>query len=82
VSDVQVPADAIMLHQIVNSNQFNGAGSRVSRQFVDEFVKPSGVDERCCAEEQNDTGTYLQARFEPLTYGDLSMIAHSTTAAH
>jgi hypothetical protein len=42
VGDVQVPAGAIMLHQIVNSIQFNGAGRKVFRQFVDEIVKPSG----------------------------------------
>lgn len=44
VGDVQVPAGAIMLHQILNSGQFNGAGSKVFRQFVDEVVKPSGGD--------------------------------------
>ena len=42
MGDVQVPAGAIMLHQILNSRQFNGAGSKVFRQFVDEVVKPSG----------------------------------------
>jgi hypothetical protein len=42
VGDVKVPAGAIMLHQILNSNQFNGAGRRVFRQFVDDIVKPSG----------------------------------------
>lgn len=44
IGDVQVPAGAIMLHQILNSNQFNGGGRRVFRQFVDEIVKPSGGD--------------------------------------
>jgi hypothetical protein len=44
VGDVQVPAGTIMLHQIVNSGQFNGAGGRVFEQFVEEIVKPSGGD--------------------------------------
>jgi hypothetical protein len=44
VGDVQVPAGAIMLHQILNSRQFNGAGRRVFRRFVDEIVEPSGGD--------------------------------------
>ena len=44
VGDTQVPAGAIMLHQILNNNQFNGAGRRVFRGFVDEIVKPSGGD--------------------------------------
>jgi len=44
VGDINVPAGAIMLHQIVNSRQFNGAGRRVFKQFVAEIVKPSGGD--------------------------------------
>jgi hypothetical protein len=44
VGEVLVPAGAIMLHQIVNSGQFNGAGGRVFEQFVEETVKPSGGD--------------------------------------
>lgn len=44
VGDVQVPAGAIMLHQILNSGQFNGAGSRVFEQFVKEVVKNAGGD--------------------------------------
>jgi hypothetical protein len=44
VGDVQIPAGSIMLHQILNSDQFNGAGNRVFWQFVDEIVKPSGSD--------------------------------------
>ncbi len=42
VGDVQVPAGAIMLHQIVNSKQFNGAGGAIFERFVKEIVKPSG----------------------------------------
>lgn len=44
VGDVQVPAGSIMLHQILNSQQFSGAGSKVFRQFVEEIVKASGGD--------------------------------------
>lgn len=44
LGDVQVPAGSIMLHQILNTNQFNGAGRKVFRQFVAEIVKPSGGD--------------------------------------
>jgi len=44
VGDVQIPAGSIMLHQILNSNQFNGAGRIVLLQFVAEIVKPSGGD--------------------------------------
>ena len=41
---MQLTADAIMLHQILNSKQFNGAGRLVFQRFVDEIVKPSGGD--------------------------------------
>jgi hypothetical protein len=44
VGDVQISAGAIMLHQILNTNQFNSAARSVIRRFVDEVVKPSGGD--------------------------------------
>jgi hypothetical protein len=44
IGTVQIPAGSIMVHQILNSEQFNGAGRRVFRQFVDEVVRPSGGD--------------------------------------
>lgn len=44
MGDVQVPTGGIMLHQILNSGQFNGAGRKVFQQFVDEIVKPSAGD--------------------------------------
>jgi len=53
VGDVQVPAGAIMLHQILNTNQFNGAGNKVFRQFVDGIVKPSGNDLYLTVRQEN-----------------------------
>lgn len=53
VGDVQVPAGAIMLHQILNTKQFNGAGSSVFRQFVVEIVKQSGGDLYLSARKEN-----------------------------
>lgn len=44
VGDVQVPAGAIMLHQILNSRQFCGKGGEVFEQYVEEIVEPSGSD--------------------------------------
>jgi len=44
VGVVQIPAGSIMLHQILNADQFNGAGSKVFRQFIAEVVNPSGGD--------------------------------------
>jgi len=44
VGDVEILAGSLMLHQILNSEQFNGAGRKVFQQFVAEIVKPSGDD--------------------------------------
>lgn len=44
VGEVDIPAGAIILHQILNSRQFSGAGGRVFEQFVEEIVRPSGGD--------------------------------------
>ena len=44
VGEIDVPAGAIMLHQILNCQQFSGRGGRVFEQFVEEIVKPSGGD--------------------------------------
>lgn len=44
IGTVSIPAGSIMLHQIVNAEQFNGAGRRVFRQFCEQIVKPSGGD--------------------------------------
>jgi hypothetical protein len=53
VGDVDIPAGAIMLHQILNSRQFSGAGGRVFEQFVREIVKPSGGDLYLSVREEN-----------------------------
>jgi hypothetical protein len=44
VGDLDIPSRAIMLHQIVNGNQFNGSGSRVFDRFIEEIVIPSCGD--------------------------------------
>jgi hypothetical protein len=53
VGTVQVPAGAIMLHQILNSDQFSGKGGKVFEQFVREIVKPSGGDLYLSVRKQN-----------------------------
>ena len=44
VGNTNIPSGAIMLHQIINGNQFSGAGGRVFDQFFDEVVVLSGGD--------------------------------------
>lgn len=44
VGTCDIPSGAVMLHQIINGGQFNGAGGRVFDRFFDEIVVPSGGD--------------------------------------
>lgn len=44
IGEVDIPAGATMLHQIVNGSQFSGAGGRVFGRFFDDVVMPSGGD--------------------------------------
>jgi hypothetical protein len=44
VGDLDIPSGAIMLHQIINGNQFNGYGSPVFDRFNEEIVIPCGGD--------------------------------------
>jgi hypothetical protein len=53
VGDVQIPAGAIMIHQIVNSQQGNGKGSVVFEDFVAEVVLPSWGDLYLSVREEN-----------------------------
>jgi hypothetical protein len=62
VGEVLVPAGAIMLHQILNSGQLNGAGSRVFRQFVDEVVKASGGDLYLSVRKENEVAFQFYKR--------------------
>jgi hypothetical protein len=62
VGDVQIPAGVIMLHQILNSTQFNGAGRKVFRQFLDEVVKPSGGDLYLSVRKENTVACQFYGR--------------------
>jgi hypothetical protein len=62
VGTVQIPAGSIMLHQILNSGQFNGAGGRVFRQFVREIVNPSGGDLYLSVRKENEVACQFYKR--------------------
>jgi hypothetical protein len=62
VGDVQVPAGAVMLHQIVNGKQFSGAGGRVFNQFVEKIVKPSGGDLYLTVRKENTVACQFYER--------------------
>ena len=51
-----------MLHQILNSSQFSGAGRRVFQQFVREVVKPSGGDLYLSVRKENAVACAFYAR--------------------
>lgn len=46
-----------MLHQIVNSRQFSGAGGRVFDRFFEEIVIPSGGDLCLTVRQDNETAS-------------------------
>jgi hypothetical protein len=53
VGEVDIPAGAVMLHQIVNGSQGNGKGSVVFEDFVAQVVLPSGGDLYLSVREAN-----------------------------
>jgi hypothetical protein len=79
VGEVQVPAGAIMLHQIVNSGQFNGAGRRVFEQFVAEIVKPSGGDLYLSVRKQNAVACSFYERHGMKVVGTVAWSAGTIT---
>jgi hypothetical protein len=75
VGEVSIPAGSIMLHQILNGSQFNGAAGRMFDRFFDEDVTPSGGDLYLSVRKSNkvarsfykrhgmnSTGTHLQEK--------------------
>jgi hypothetical protein len=62
VGDVQIAAGSIMLHQILNTNQFNGTGRRLFQRFVDEIVKPSGGDLYLSVRKENEVACRFYKR--------------------
>lgn len=62
VGNAQIPTGAIMIHQILNTNQFNGAGRKVFRQFVDEIVTPSGGDLYLSVRKENEVACRFYGR--------------------
>jgi hypothetical protein len=62
VGDTDIPAKSIMLHQIINGNQFSGAGGRVFERFFDEIVVPSGGDLYLTVRAENTVACAFYAR--------------------
>jgi hypothetical protein len=62
VGDVDVPRGAFMLHQILNSQQFSGAGGRVFERFCEEIVKPLGGNLYLTVRQENRTACLFYER--------------------
>jgi len=62
VGEIDIPRGSIMLHQILNINQFSGAGGRVFDQFVREIVQPSGGNVYLSVREENSVACAFYER--------------------
>ncbi len=62
VGTVDVPAGAVMLHQILNSKQFSGAGRRVFEAFCARIVQPLGGQLYLSVRQENTTGCQFYER--------------------
>jgi len=72
VGDVQIPGGAIMLHQILNTQQFSGAGRRVFLKFVDEVVKPSDGELYLTVRKQNKVACSFYERNNMMVVGTVA----------
>lgn len=72
VGGVQIPAGSIMLHQILNTQQFSGAGGRVFERFAEEIVKPSGGDLYLSVRKQNAVACSFYERHGMAVVGRVS----------
>ena len=72
VGDIDIPAGSVMLHQILNSRQFSGAGGRVFEQFVREIVKPLGEDLYLSVRKENAVACSFYTRHGMSVVGKVS----------
>jgi len=72
VGDIDIPSGAVMLHQIINATQFNGAGSRVFERFFDEIVVPSGGDLYLTVRTENSVACQFYERHGMRVVGNVA----------
>lgn len=72
VGGVQIPVGSIMLHQVLNTQQFSGAGGRVFERFAEEIVKPSGCDLYLSVRKQNAVACSFYERHGMAVVGRVS----------
>jgi hypothetical protein len=81
VGDVEVPRGAVMLHQIVNSQQFSGAGGRVFENFCAEVVGPLGGKLYLTVRQENKTACSFYKRHGMKVVGSVAW-AKGTIPGH
>jgi hypothetical protein len=81
VGTLEVPAGAVMLHQILNRNQFSGAGRRVFEEFCAEIVQPLGGQLYLSAGEENTTACQFYERQGMKVVGSVAW-ANGTIPGH
>ncbi len=72
VGTLDIPAGSIMLHQIVNSDQFSGSGGRIFDLFVEEIVRPSGGDLYLSVRKENAVACSFYERHGMTVAGTVS----------
>ena len=69
VGSVLIPKGSIMLHQILNSGQFNGAGGKIFQQFCTDIV--NGGDLYLAVRENNQVARDFYVRHGMKLVGDI-----------
>jgi hypothetical protein len=69
---VKAKAGDVILHQILNTQQFSGAGGRVFERFVEEIVKPSGGDLYLSVRKENAVACSFYERHGMSVVGNVS----------
>lgn len=72
VGEVDIPAKSVMLHQIISSAQFSGAGGRVFDRFFDEVVVPSGGDLYLSVRSKNEIACRFYERHGMTVVGNVA----------
>ncbi len=81
VGTLDVPAGAVMLHQIVNSKQLSGVGGRVFEKFCAEIVRPLGGQLYLSVRQENTTACQFYERQGMRVVGSVAW-ANGTIPGH
>lgn len=72
VGDLDISSGAIMLHQILNGNQFNGAAGRLFDRFFEQVVVSSGGDLYLTVRKENKVARQFYRRHGMRIVGEIA----------